>query len=176
MKKIVLFLFLIPILAFSQFDKTIKLKVAMIQNCVKKDTLGETTFWQTKGKVTFGIVQYTQNQNVIFKNLFIKQYQELLPIYNKMIISEDSNDTDLFVKILILQEDDYRNLLKPEQLKAYSDKLLEFENSNPDQNDAYSSLFFSDKLLAEYKFRFSYKPKVIKPKTIKFSKKTKKVN
>ncbi len=162
-----------PFLTFAQFDKTIKLKVAMMQNCVKKDTSGETTFWQTKGKVTFKIVKYTQEQNPIFKELFIKQYQELLPIYKKMVVSEDERDTNLFIKTLIRHEDDYRKLLKPEQLKAYSEKLLDFEKNNPEQNDAYSSLFFSDNLLNEYKFRFNYNPEIKKSKASISSRKLK---
>ena len=86
---------------------------------VKKDSLGETAFWQTKGKITFSIVNYTQEQNPIFKQLFIEQYQELLAIYKKMIVSEDERDTALYVKTLIRQEDDYRKLLTSDQLKLY---------------------------------------------------------
>ena len=156
MKNIFLLLLVLPLLTFAQFDKTIKLKVAMMQNCVHKDTLGETIFWQTKGKVTFNIVNYTPEQNPVFKKLFITQYQELLPIYKKMIVSENERDTALFIKTLIRQEDDYRNLLKPEQLKAYSDKFLDFEKNNLQAYDSYSSLFFSDNLLKEYKFKFGY--------------------
>lgn len=156
MKKIFLILFFIPILSFSQFDKTIKLKVAMMQNFVKKDSLGETAFWQTKGKVTFNIVNYTPEQNPVFKNLFVNQYQELLPIYKKMVVSEDERDTALFIKTLIRQEDDFRHLLKPEQLKAYSGKFLDFEKNNLQSYESYSSLFFSDNLLKEYKFKFGY--------------------
>ncbi len=142
MKNIFLLLLVLPLLTFSQFDKTIKLKVAMMQNCVHKDTLGETIFWQTKGKVTFNIVKYTPEQNPVFKELFIKQYQELLSIYKLMVVSENENDTALFIKTLIRQEDDYRNLLKPEQLKAYSEKILDFEKNNLQSYESYSSLFF----------------------------------
>ncbi len=156
MKNIFFLLLVLPLLTFAQFDKTIKLKVAMMQNCVHKDTLGETIFWQTKGKVTFNIVNYTPEQNPVFKKLFITQYQELLPIYKKMIVSENERDTALFIKTLIRQEDDYRNLLKPEQLKAYSDKFLDFEKNNLQAYDSYSSLFFSDNLLKEYMFKFGY--------------------
>ncbi len=158
MKKIVLFL-IFPILTFAQIEKTIKLKVAVVQEIIKKGELAETEFWQTKGKVTFAIVNYTNEQNSIFKELFIKQFHEILPIYNKMIISYDEKDTALFVKILIRQEDDYRNLLTKSQLKLYLEKLADFEKNNPQQNDAYTSLFFSEKLLKEYKFKFGYNEK-----------------
>jgi hypothetical protein len=158
MKKIILFL-IFPFLTFAQIEKTIKLKVAVVQEIVKKGAKAETEFWQTKGKVTFAIVNYTNEQNPIFKELFIKQFQEILPVYNKMIVSYDEKDTDLFVKILIRQEDDYRNLLTKPQLQLYLDKLADFEKNNPQQNDAYSSLFFSEKLLKEYKFKFGYNEK-----------------
>ncbi len=148
-----------PFLTYAQIEKTIKLKVAVIQEIVKKGTQAETEFWQTKGKVTFAIVNYTNEQNPVFKDLFIKQFQEILPVYNKMIVSYDEKDTDLFVKILIRQEDDYRNLLTKPQLQLYLNKLADFEKNNPQQNDAYCSLFFSEKLLKEYKFKFSYKEK-----------------
>ncbi len=158
MKKIILFL-IFPFLTFAQIEKTIKLKVAVVQEIVKKGILAETEFWQTKGKVTFAIVNYTDEQNPVFKDLFIKQFQEILPVYNKMIVSYDEKDTALFVKILIRQEDDYRNLLTKPQLQLYLNKLADFEKNNPQQNDAYSSLFFSEKLLKEYKFKFNYNEK-----------------
>jgi hypothetical protein len=154
MKKLFLFL-LIPFFSFAQIEKTIKLKVAVMQNFVAKDEEGETMFWQTKGKITFGIVNYTELQNPIFKELFINQYKELLVIYKKMIVSEDEKDTALYVKTLIRQEEDYRNLLTKEQLKLYLDKLADFEKNNEQARDSYSSLFFSEKLLIEYKTRFN---------------------
>ena len=157
MRKIFFILFCIPFLSFAQIDKTIKLKVAVMQNFVHKDSLGETAFWQTKGKITFGIVNYTAEQNPIFKQLFINQYQELLKIYKVMIVSENEKDTSLYVKTLIRQEDDYRNLLTKEQLKAYSNKLLELKTKNTELYDSYCSLFFPDELLTEYKLKFSYK-------------------
>ena len=157
MRKILFILFCIPFLTFAQIDKTIKLKVAVMQNFVHKDSLGETAFWQTKGKITFGIVNYTAEQNPIFKQLFINQYQELLKIYKVMIVSENEKDTSLYVKTLIRQEDDYRNLLTKEQLKAYSNKLLELKTKNTELYDSYCSLFFPDELLTEYKLKFSYK-------------------
>lgn len=153
MKKI-FFLLLLPILAHAQFEKSIKLKVAVMQNFVKMGEQGETTFWQTKGKITFGIVNYTEEQNPIFKELFINQYKELVVIFNKMNSSEDEKDTALYIKTLIRQEDDFRNLLTKEQLKLYLDKLADFEKTNQQANESYSSLFFSEKLLDEYKKRF----------------------
>lgn len=122
-----------------------------MQNFVAKGEEGEKMFWQTKGTLTYGIVNYTAEQNPVFKELFINQYRELLSIYNKMIVSEDEKDTALYVKTLIRQEEDYRNLLTKEQLKLYIEKLADFENNNPQVHDSYSSLFFSDNLLKEYK-------------------------
>jgi hypothetical protein len=153
MKKLFLFLF-IPLISFGQFEKSIKLKVAVIQNFVQKGAEGETMYWQTKGKITFGIVNYTDEQNPIFKELFINQYKEIVPIYVKMNETSNEDDSALFIKILIRQEEDYRKLLTKEQLKRYFDTLAEFEKSNPEANDSYSSLFFSEKLLKEYKERF----------------------
>ncbi len=153
MKKIFLFLF-IPMISFGQFEKSIKLKVAVIQNFVQKGEEGEKMYWQTKGQITFGIVNYTEEQNPIFRDLFISQYKEIVPIYNKMNETSNEDDSALFIKILIRQEEDYRKLLSEEQLKKYFAALSEFEKSNPEANDSYSSLFFSEKLLKEYKERF----------------------
>ena len=152
--KYLLILFLAPILTFGQIERAIKLKVAVMQNFVAKGAEGETMFWQTKGRITFGIVNYTEEQNPIFKDLFISQYKELLVIYNKMNVSEDERDTALYIKILIRQEQDYRNLLTKEQLKLYLDKLADFELNNPQAHDSYSSLFFSEKLLKEFISKF----------------------
>lgn len=152
--KYLLVLFLAPILTFGQIERAIKLKVAVMQNFVAKGAEGETMFWQTKGRITFGIVNYTEEQNPIFKDLFISQYKELLVIYNKMNVSEDERDTALYIKTLIRQEQDYRNLLTKEQLKLYLDKLADFELNNPQAHDSYSSLFFSEKLLKEFISKF----------------------
>jgi ribosome-binding ATPase YchF (GTP1/OBG family) len=141
-------------LTFGQIERAIKLKVAVMQNFVAKGAEGETMFWQTKGRITFGIVNYTEEQNPIFKDLFISQYKELLVIYNKMNVSEDERDTALYIKTLIRQEQDYRNLLTKEQLKLYLDKLADFELNNPQAHDSYSSLFFSEKLLKEFISKF----------------------
>lgn len=141
-------------LTFGQIERAIKLKVAVMQNFVAKGAEGETMFWQTKGRITFGIVNYTEEQNPIFKDLFINQYKELLVIYNKMNVSEDERDTALYIKTLIRQEQDYRNLLTKEQLKLYLDKLADFELNNPQAHDSYSSLFFSEKLLKEFISKF----------------------
>jgi hypothetical protein len=154
MKKLLFLLLFIPLLGWSQFEKSIKLKVAVMQNFVAKGEEGETMFWQTKGKITYAIVNYTDEQNPKFKELFINQYRELLAIYKKMNVSEDEKDTAIYIKTLIRQEEDYRNLLTKEQLKKYLDKLADFEKNNPQANDSYSSLFFSENLLNEYKRRF----------------------
>lgn len=160
MKKLLFFLLFFSILAPAQeerMQKSIEKKVMMMQTFVHKAEKGEEAFWQTKGKVTYFIVDYTEEQNPQFKQLFIDQYQELLPIYNKMIVSQDERDTRLFVLTLIRQEDDYRKLLTPEQLQKYREKLDDFEKNDPANRDAYNSLFFSDALLAEYKKKFDYK-------------------
>jgi hypothetical protein len=49
-------------------------------------------------------------------------------------------------------------MLTKEQLKKYLDKLADFEKNNPKAYDSYTLLFFSEKLLKEYKTRF-YKKK-----------------
>lgn len=157
MKKLILLFLLIPLFSQAQIEKTIKLKLAVMQNFIGKGEEGLTMFWQTKGKITFGIVNYTEEQNPIFKELFIQQYKELETIYMKMISSEDSKDTDLYVRTLIRQEEDYRKLLTSEQLKKYTNQLAEFEKSNAQAHDSYSSLFFSDNLLNEFKKAFQYK-------------------
>ena len=144
-------------LSSAQIEKTIKLKLAVMQNFVSKGEEGQTMFWQTKGKITFGIVNYTEAQNYQFKELFINQYKELETIYNKMIVSQDEKDTDLYIRTLIRQEDDYRKLLTVEQLAKYTNQLADFEKNNPQANDSYSSLFFSDNLLKEFKTKFQYK-------------------
>jgi hypothetical protein len=157
MKKLLLVLLLFPMLAFSQVEeqgrlgKSVKYKVAMMQNFVHMGDKGEDAFWKTKGKVTYAIVNYTAEQNPVFKELFISQYRELLPIYNKMIVSYDDKDTSLFLKVLIRQEEDYRKLLTPEQLEKYRDKLNLMEMNDEKESDSYNSLFFSDSLLEEYK-------------------------
>ena len=153
MKKIILFL-LFPLLSFSQIETSLKLKVGILQNMINKGEEGATTFWQTKGKITFGIVNYTEEQNPIFKELFINQFKELVPIFKKMNVSEDEKDTAEFVKIIIRQEEDYRNLLTKEQLQKYLNQLAAFEVNNPKANESYSSLFFSEKLLNLYKKSF----------------------
>jgi hypothetical protein len=157
MKKFLFLLLLFPFLTFSQMEKAIKLKVAIIQQIIKKGNDAETNYWQTKGKITFNIVNYTEAQNPIFKELFINQFREIVPIYNKMIVSEDQNDTALFIKTLIRQEEDYRNLLTKEQLKLYLDKFNDFQKNNLEAYNSYSSLFFSEGLLNEFKIKFDYK-------------------
>lgn len=153
MKNIFLLL-LFPILSFGQIETSLKLKVGILQNMINKGEEGETTFWQTKGKITFGIVNYTEEQNPVFKELFINQFKELIPIFKKMNVSEDEKDTAEFVKIIIRQEEDFRNLLTKEQLEKYLKQLAEFEVNNSKANESYSSLFFSEKLLNLYKMSF----------------------
>ena len=147
-------LLLFPILSFSQIETSLKLKVGILQNMINKGEEGETTFWQTKGKITFGIVNYTEAQNPVFKELFINQFKELIPIFKKMNVSEDEKDTAEFVKIIIRQEEDFRNLLTKEQLEKYLKQLADFEVNNPKANESYNSLFFSEKLLNLYKKSF----------------------
>ncbi len=147
-------LLLFPILSFSQIETSLKLKVGILQNMINKGEEGETTFWQTKGKITFGIVNYTEAQNPVFKELFINQFKELIPIFKKMNVSEDEKDTAEFVKIIIRQEEDFRNLLTKEQLEKYLKQLADFEVNNPKANESYSSLFFSENLLNLYKKSF----------------------
>lgn len=159
MKKMFFLLLLLSNIGFSQnndarISKTIETKVMMMQQFVHKAEKGEEAFWQTKGKVTYQIVNYTDEQNPKFKQLFIDQYRELLPIYNTMIVSENEKDTNLFIKTLVRQEEDYRKMLTPEQLVKYREKLSDFEANDEKNRDAYNSLFFSDWLLAEYKKRF----------------------
>ena len=155
MKKTLYLILLLSCLSFSQaVDRAIKFKVAMIQNCVKKGADGETFFWQSKGKITFAIVNYTAEQNPVFKALFIKQYQEIAPIYELMNKTEQESDTALFIKILIQQEIDYRKLLTTEQLKLYLDRMAFLEKNNPTEFDSYSALFFSDNLLKQFKVGF----------------------
>lgn len=157
MKKLSLVLLLIPFFGFSQIENSIKLKVAIVQQMIKKGADAELNYWQTKGKITYNIVNYTEEQNPIFKELFCNQFREIVPIYNKMIVSEDEKDTNLFIKTLIRQEDDYRNLLTKNQLELYLKKLADFEANDIQTNDSYSSLFFSEKLLQEFKIRFDYR-------------------
>jgi hypothetical protein len=98
MKK-VLILFLLPFLCQAQFEKSIKLKVVAMQGFVDKGEEGETMYWQTKGRIriTFGIVNYTEEQNPKFKELFINQYRELLTIFKRMNVSKDEKDTSLYI-------------------------------------------------------------------------------
>ena len=159
MKYLVYAFLMMSTMAFSQsndarISKSIETKVMMMQQFVHKGEKGEESFWQTKGKVTYQIVNYTPEQNHQFRQLFISQYQELLPIYNKMIVSQDERDTNLFIRTLIRQEEDYRSLLAPEQLARYRAKLDAFEKNDEKNRDAYNSMFFSDWLLTEYKRRF----------------------
>ena len=154
MKKLLLFVLVFPTLMFGQIESSLKLKVGVLNNFISKGDSGERLYWETKGKITFGFVNYTEEQNPIFRDLFIKQYKEIVPIFENMNKTELEKDTHLFVTTLIKQEEEYRNLLKPDQLKRYLEQLADFEKNNPDANNSYSSLFFSEKLLNEYKKGF----------------------
>lgn len=155
MKNVFYFIVLLVSQSFSQsVDRAIKFKVAMIQNCVKKGVDGETFFWQSKGKVTFAIVNYTNEQNPLFKELFINQYREIAPVYELMNKTEQESDTALFIKILIKQEQDYRKLLTADQLKLYLSTLAALEKNNPTAFDSYTALFFSENLLNLFKKGF----------------------
>jgi hypothetical protein len=154
MRKLLLLALVFPLVTFGQIESSLKLKVGVLNNFISKGESGERLYWETKGKITFGFVNYTEEQNPIFRDLFIKQYQEIVPIFEKMNKTELEKDTHLFVTTLIKQEEEYRKLLNPDQLKRYLDKLADFEKNNPDTNNSYSSLFFSEKLLKEYKIGF----------------------
>jgi hypothetical protein len=154
MRKLLLLALVFPLVTFGQIESSLKLKVGVLNNFISKGESGERSYWETKGKITFGFVNYTEEQNPIFRDLFIKQYQEIVPIFEKMNKTELEKDTHLFVTTLIKQEEEYRKLLNPDQLKRYLDKLADFEKNNPDTNNSYSSLFFSEKLLKEYKIGF----------------------
>ncbi|MFT7350930.1 MAG: hypothetical protein ACI9XR_000655 [Flavobacterium sp.] len=154
MRKLLLLALVFPLVTFGQIESSLKLKVGVLNNFISKGESGERSYWETKGKITFGFVNYTEEQNPIFRDLFIKQYQEIVPIFEKMNKTELEKDTHLFVTTLIKQEEEYRKLLNPDQLKRYLDKLADFEKNNPEANNSYSSLFFSEKLLKEYKIGF----------------------
>jgi hypothetical protein len=154
MRKLLLLALVFPLVTFGQIESSLKLNVGVLNNFISKGESGERSYWETKGKITFGFVNYTEEQNPIFRDLFIKQYQEIVPIFEKMNKTELEKDTHLFVTTLIKQEEEYRKLLNPDQLKRYLDKLADFEKNNPEANNSYSSLFFSEKLLKEYKIGF----------------------
>jgi hypothetical protein len=154
MRKLFLLLLLFPIVTLSQIESSLKLKVGVLNNFISKGESGERLYWENKGKITFGFVNYTEEQNPIFRDLFIKQYQEIVPIFEKMNKTELEIDTHLFVTTLIRQEEEYRKLLQPDQLKRYLDQLADFEKNNPEATNSYSSLFFSERLLQEYRKGF----------------------
>lgn len=154
MKKFILLFLLLPLFSFAQLEKSLQYKIGILQNFVNKGEEGELAFWQTKGKITFAIVNYTEEQNPQFKQLFIDQYREVLPVFKIMVETQDENATTSFVKIIIRQEEDYRNLLTKDQLQLYRNKLADFELNNVEASESFSSLFFSDTLLKEYKSKF----------------------
>lgn len=154
MKKFILLFLLLPLFSFGQLEKSLQYKIGILQNFVNKGDEGELAFWQTKGKITYAIVNYTEEQNPQFKQLFINQYREILPVFKIMVETQDENATTSFVKIIIRQEEDYRTLLTKEQLELYRNKLADFERNNVEASESFSSLFFSDTLLKEYKSKF----------------------
>ena len=138
-----------------EIDRTLKLKLAVIQYFVAQpDEKGETMFWQTKGKLTFGIVNYTEAQNPVFKELFIKQYHEMYKEYILMISQGDVAATNKFMQLLVRHELEYRALLTPEQLTSYRNAFQAMETSNRQTYDSYTGLFFSDSLLQAYQNGF----------------------
>jgi hypothetical protein len=138
-----------------EIDRTLKLKLAVIQYFVAQpDDKGETLFWQTKGKLTFGIVKYTEAQNPVFKELFIKQYHEMYKEYILMISQGDVAATTTFMQLLVRHELEYRALLTPEQLTLYRNAFQTMETSNRQTYDSYTGLFFSDSLLQAYQNGF----------------------
>ncbi|MEN9337155.1 MAG: hypothetical protein RLZZ500_2142 [Bacteroidota bacterium] len=138
-----------------EIERTLKIKLAVIQHFVSQPgDKGEELFWQTKGKLTFGIVNYTEAQNPIFKELFISQYKTMYQAYILMLSQGDVKATNTFMQLLVKQEMEYRNLLTPEQLKKYQDAFKTMETSNRQAYDSYTGLFFSDTLLAEYQKGF----------------------
>lgn len=139
------------------FEKSIHQKVAVVGACVKQGELGETSFWQTKGRMTFQIVKYSTDQEPKFRDLFIKQYREIVPLYNRMNQTGSVDDSDKFIALLVRHEEEFRRQLRPDQLQNYRSAMQQIdamENSNRDQ---LYSLFFSDWLLAQYKGRFKIK-------------------
>jgi hypothetical protein len=68
-----------------------------------------------------------------------------------MVSTQDDNASSQFFELVIKQEDEYRRMLTKEQLEAYRKKLNELETNDPKLSDSYSALYFSDKLLNEYK-------------------------
>lgn len=159
-KKIFFFFLLFPLLVIAQDDPVLQIehslqkKIAIIKSCYEKGDKGEEVFWQTKGKITYPIVNYTEAQNPVFRDLFIKQYKEILPLLIEMVKNQNEKISGLFVKMLIKHEKEYRKLLTPEQLALYKKKLTALETENPEMIDSYNSLFFSDSLLNLYESKF----------------------
>ena len=154
MKKLMVLFLLVPFLSSAQLEESLKVKVGILKSFIEKGEEGEQSYWKTKGKVTNTIVNYTDEQNPKFKALFIAQYKEVIPVFNEMSKGNGEDFTHALLKILVRQEEDYRNLLTPQQLQLYKAKLTELEDTNPKLAASYYSLFFSDRLLTLYKFKF----------------------
>ena len=154
MKKYLFLLVLFPLISVGQIEKSLQLKIGVLKNLSEQGEKGEESFWQTKGKITFAIVKYTDAQNPLFRDLFIKQYREILPVFLKMSTTQSESASAQFVKIIIRHEEDYRDLLTDQQLDLYRAKLSELETKDPKLSDSYSAFYFSDELLQLYKFKF----------------------
>lgn len=154
LRKIVLLLLFLPFVATAQIEQSLQLKIAILKSFSEKAEKGEELFWQTKGKITFSIVNYTDAQNPVFKDLFIRQYNEIMPVFLEMAKTQSETSTQTFVQLLIRHEEDYRKLLTNDQLILYRNKLTELETTNPKLSESYSSLYFSDALLKLYKSSF----------------------
>ena len=138
-----------------EIERTLKIKLAVIQHFVSQPgDKGEELFWQTKGKLTFGIVNYTEEQNPKFKALFIAQYKTMYQGYIQMISQGDVKATNQFMQLLVRQELEFRTLLSAAQLQNYREACGTMERSNRKAYDSYAGLFFSDALLAEYQKGF----------------------
>jgi len=154
LRKMIFLLVFLPIVASAQIEHALQLKIGILKSMSEKGEKGEEAFWQTKGKITFAIVHYTEAQNPVFKELFIQQYREIMPVFLEMAKTQSESSTQSFVQILIKQEKDYRKLLTSEQLILYRNKLTEFETKDPKISDSYSSLYFSDALLNLFESKF----------------------
>ena len=154
LRKIVFLLLFLPFVAIAQMEQSLQLKIAILKSFSEKGEKGEELFWQTKGKITFAIVNYTDAQNPVFKDLFISQYKEIMPVFLEMAKTQSETSTQTFLQLLIRHEDDYRKLLTNEQLLLYRNKLTELETTDPKLSESYSSLYFSDALLKRYKASF----------------------
>lgn len=139
------------------FEQSIHQKVALFTACVNQGDLGETTFWQTKGRMTFRMVNYSSDQEPQFRELFVRQYREILPLYHLMNQTGSVDDSDRFIAMLVKHEEEYRRKLRPDQLINYRAGMQKVDQLTNGQREQMYSLFFSDWLLSQYKSRFKLK-------------------